>query len=289
MTLNKYEIFRAVVEAGSLSKAAETLGLTQSAVSHAIAGLESDFGFPLLTRGRSGINLTANGERMLLYVREILKWSEQMMQEAAKINGLETGVVRIGTFPSVSVQWLPQIIKQFAEKFPFIQIKLYEGNYTEISNWILDGSIDFGFLSLPPTKNFDVIPLKKDRLLCILPASHPLSQHKMIHFSQIEKEPFIMPKSSIDNDVRRILKTHKTKPNILYEIAEDQAIISMVQNNLGISILPEMILYRVPDSVRMIQLEGDYHRSIGIASISFRNVSPSAKRVIDFIRDWLKV
>ncbi|MFE0505357.1 LysR family transcriptional regulator [Peribacillus butanolivorans] len=288
MTLIKYEIFRTVVETGSLSKAAEVVGLTQSAVSHAIASLESDFGFSLITRGRLGIHLTSNGEKMLHYMREILKWNELMMQEVSKINGLETGIVRIGTLPSVSIQWLPMIIKQFNKDFPYIEIKLFEGDYDKIDQWISDGTIDFGFMSLPVSKAYEVIPLKKDRLLCILPDTHPLNQQDIIYLDQLKDESFIMPKSSIDKDVRRILKEHKIKPKIKYEIAEDQAIISMVQNGLGISILPEMILYRIHESIRIIPLEGNYYRSIGIAATSLRYMSPGSKKLIEFIQEWLK-
>lgn len=288
MTLARFEIFRTIVETGSLSKAAELLGLTQSAVSHAIAALESDFGFTLLTRNRAGINLTANGERMLQYVREILNLNEQMLQEAAKINGFETGIVRIGTFPSVSVQWLPQIIKQFTEGYPHIEIKLFEGDYEKISRWLLEGRIDFGFLSLPSLKSFDIIPLKKDRLMCILPESHPLGQKETIHISEIKNEPFIMPRYNIDTDVHRIFKIHKTKPNILFEIEEDQAIISMVQHQLGISILPEMILYRLPNSIRAVPLVGNHYRSIGIAATSMENLSPGAKKLVTFIQECLE-
>ena len=111
LSLAKFEIFSTVVELGSLTKAGETLGLTQSAVSHAIASLESEWGFSILNRGRSGIHLTSNGERVLKYIREILKWNEEMVQEIANINGLEIGTVRIGTISSVSIHWLPEIMK----------------------------------------------------------------------------------------------------------------------------------------------------------------------------------
>lgn len=289
MTLAKFEVFRTVIELGGLSKAAEALGLTQSAVSHAIASLESDFGFTLLTRGRSGISLTSNGERILLYIREILKWNEQMIQEVANINGIEVGTVRIGTFPSVSIQWLPQIMKQFKQSFPLIEIKLFEGNYDDIEQWIVNGAVDFGFLSLPASKAFEVIPLKKDKMLCILPDTHPLHQQDKIYFEQIKNEMFIMPKSNIDKDVRKILKNNNVTPEIQYEVEEDQAIIAMVQNNLGISILPEMILYRIPNNVCVINLEGDHYRSIGIASTSLKNISPAAGKFIEYVKSWLNV
>ena len=115
LSLAKLEIFNTVVELGGLTKAGEALGLTQSAVSHAIASLESEWGFSILNRGRSGIKLTSNGEHVLKYIREMLKWNEEMHQEIANINGLEIGTVRIGTFSSVSAQWLPEILKNFNE------------------------------------------------------------------------------------------------------------------------------------------------------------------------------
>ena len=178
LSLAKFEIFSTVVELGSLTKAGETLGLTQSAVSHAIASLESEWGFSILNRGRSGINLTSNGEHVLRYIREILKWNEEMLQEIANINGLEIGTVRIGTFSSVSIQWLPEILKNFNEYYPSIEIKLLEGDYDDIEHWISNGIVDFGFVSLPTSKPFEVIPLKKDRMLCILSDEHPLARAK---------------------------------------------------------------------------------------------------------------
>ncbi|MBY0223197.1 LysR family transcriptional regulator [Mammaliicoccus sciuri] len=287
MSLIKFEIFRTVVELGSLSKAAKTLKLTQSAVSHAIASLEADFGFTLLIRNRSGTSLTENGSEMLVYMQGMLKLNEQMLQKASEFNGIETGIVRIGTFPSVSIQWIPLILKKFSEDFPLIKIKLYEGNYDDITEWISEGKIDFGFLSLPTASSFDTIPIITDPLLCIVPDTHPLFHNELIHYEQLRNEGFIMPKSTIDNDVSRIFKKYKITPPIQYEIEEDQAIISMVQNGLGISILPSMILYRLPENIRAIPLEGNYSRSIGIAATSFKHVSPGAKKLIQCIQNWI--
>jgi DNA-binding transcriptional LysR family regulator len=144
------------------------------------------------------------------------------------------------------------------------------------------------FLSLPASKSFDTILVKKDPLLCIVPDTHSLYHRDKVHFEQLHHENFVMPKSTIDNDVRRIFKKHKFTPHIQYEIAEDQAIISMVQNSLGISILPSMILYRLPENVRAIPLESNHYRSTGIAATSFKHVSPSAKKLINFIQNWIQ-
>lgn len=287
LSLAKFEIFSTVVELGSLTKAGETLGLSQSAVSHAITSLESEWGFSILNRGRSGIHLTSNGERLLKYIREILKWNEEMIQEIANIKGLEIGTVRIGTISSVSIHWLPEIMKIFNAAHPTIEVKLLEGDYDAVEQWISTGLVDFGFVSLPTSQNFEMIPLKKDRMLCILSNEHPLAEQNVLSFEMIKEEPLIKSKKGSDNDLKRILKENNVTPNIKFELSDDQAIISMVRNGLGISILPEMVLHRVPTNVRTLKLEGENYRTIGIAATSFKTLAPATKKFIEYLKSWL--
>ncbi|UED77230.1 LysR family transcriptional regulator [Brevibacillus sp. DP1.3A] len=287
MSLNKFEVVITVIESGSLTKAGEILGLTQSAISHAIASLEREFGFSLLTRGRSGISLTSNGERLLPYMRETLRCHERMKQEVFAINGLEVGTVRIGTFTSVSTKWLPGILKRFQDQYPAIEIKLMEGYYDGIESWIQTGEIDFGFVSLPTTEDLECIPLKKDQMYLLVTEEHPLYGEERVHVSQLAEETFIMPKTGCDNDIQRLLAQYQIEPRIKYEVGDDHAIIAMVQNGLGISILPEMILFRLPANIRMIPLEGEHYRSLGVAATSFSKQSPAAKRFLQFVTDWV--
>lgn len=288
MTLVRYEVFRTVVEEGSLSKAAEIIGLTQSAVSHAIASLESDFGVTLLSRGRNGIKLTSNGKRVLHYIREVLHSNERLLQEVSKINGLEVGTVRVGTLPSISIHWMPQMIKYFNDQFPNVKIELYEGDYDSIENWLLDGTIELGFLSGSSAKSIEIIPLAKDRLYCIVPKSHQFSKRTKLELTDLEGERFIMPKSSIDRDVRTLLKNKNIKPIILYEISEDQAIMAMVQHEIGISVLPKMTMSYIPEEVVLIPLNENYYRQIGIASKSFKQLIPVAKKLVEVIEQWVE-
>ncbi|MED1785328.1 LysR substrate-binding domain-containing protein [Brevibacillus fortis] len=287
MSLNKFEVFITVIESGSLTKAGEILGLTQSAISHAIASLEREYGFSLLTRGRSGISLTSNGERLLPYMRETLRSHERMKQEVFAINGLEVGTVRIGTFTSVSTQWLPGILKRFQDQYPAIEIKLMEGYYDGIESWIQTGEIDFGFVSLPTTEDLECMPLKKDQMYLLVTEEHPLYGEERVHVKQLADETFIMPKTGCDNDIQRLLAQYQIVPRIKYEVGDDHAIIAMVQNGLGISILPEMILFRLPANIRMIPLEGEHYRSLGVAATSFAKQSPAAKRFLQFVTEWV--
>lgn len=287
MSLAKFEIFSTIVELGSFARAGEKLGLTQSAISHAIASLEAEWGFTILNRGRSGIHLTSNGEYVLKYINEILKLNSNMLQEIANIKGLSIGEVRIGTFSSVSSQWLPEILKTFNDSYPSIEIKLFEGNYDDIEHWILSGMVDFGFVSLPTSHPFDVMPLKKDRMVCILEAQHSLAHQKKVSLEEIKEEPLIMSKKGSDNDLRRLLKEHNIVPNIKFELADDQAIFSMVQHGMGVCILPEMVLYRVPENVCILNLEQDTYRTIGIAALSLTTLAPATKKFIEYLKSWL--
>jgi len=287
MTISKYEVFHSVVELGSLTKAAGRLNLTQSGVSHAIASLETELGFSLLIRDRAGVTLTTNGELILKYVRETLQCNDRLRQKVAEIKGLEIGTVRIGTFTSVSSQWLPSIIKEFKKQHPRIEIKLAEGDYDDINRWILNGAVDFGFVSLHVTQSFEFIPLKKDKMFCILPSGHPLQHQDEISFDQIKGEEFILTKWGNTDDVRRILLENNLTPKIKYEVVEEQAIIAMVRNGLGISILPEMLLLHNTHHVHIVNLERTAYRTIGIALNSMKKASPAARKFLACIRSWL--
>lgn len=289
MSINKFKVLLKVVELGSLTQAAEVMGFTQSGVSHMISSLEDEFGFSLLIRNRSGAKLTTNGEEMLKTIREILKWNEHLEQQVASIHGIELGTIHIGTFTSVGVHWLPGIIQDFQRDYPHIEIRLVEGDYREIEDWIAEGKIDCGFLSLPTSDTFDAIPLHQDPMLVLLPLEHPLSSEDSISLSQIENEPFIMPSQGSDYDVNRMLVKARIKPDIKYTLGDDYAIMAMVEKGLGISILPELVLRGQLRNIRLIELKEKSFRSLGIAVNSMREISPATKRFLNYVKSYPKL
>ncbi|WP_339293283.1 LysR family transcriptional regulator [Paenibacillus sp. FSL W8-0187] len=289
MSINKFKVLLKVVELGSLTKAAEVMGFTQSGVSHMINSLEDEFGFSLLIRNRSGAKLTTNGEEILKTIREILKWNEHLEQQVASIHGIELGTIHIGTFTSVGVHWLPGIIQDFQRDYPHIDIRLVEGDYREIEDWIAEGKIDCGFLSLPTSDIFDAILLHQDPMLVLLPMEHPLSSEDSITLSQIENEPFIMPSQGSDYDVNRMLEKARIKPDIKYTLGDDYAIMAMVEKGLGISILPELVLRGQQRNIRLIGLKEKSFRSLGIAVNSMREISPATKRFLNYVKSYPKL
>ncbi|ATW27988.1 LysR family transcriptional regulator [Candidatus Formimonas warabiya] len=285
MTLLQFEIFQAVVETGSFTKAGEILGLTQSAVSHAIAALESEFGLSLLNRNRTGIFLTETGEKLLFNIREILNHAEQIKQKVSEMQGIITGTIRIGCFSTVAAKLLPGILKQFSSNYPAVQIQLLEGSYTEMEKWIASGIVDLGFVLLP-NKELEVTPLIQDEYVVLLPENHRLKGRSFIQIDEIAHEPFIMPLAGCEMFVNKAFKQIKAKPNVLFEVEHSNTILAMVKNGLGISIVPELIFQ--PPGVFTASLKPKLFRKIGLGVRSAQSAAPATKIFITTAKNWVK-
>ena len=287
MNIQKYQAFITVVEQGSLTKAAEELGCTQSAVSHSISGLEEELGFALLKRSRAGIRLTGEGERMISPVRDLLGSAERLKQTASSIRGLESGTVRIGAFTSVAVHWLPAVLKEFQQDYPRVDFRLLNGDYHDVEQWLQDGSIDIGFVNVPCALDCECIPLMEDRLLAILPKDHKFASYPKFPLVECETEAFITLLETSNHDANKALSAAGIKPNIRFSTKDDYAIIAMVEQGLGISIMPELLLKGRHDNVEIKELVPPSKRIIGLAIPETSKASPATRKFADYIIKWV--
>jgi len=286
MSIVKYEILNKVAEVASFTKAAEALGLTQSAVSHAISSLEKEFGFALIHRSRAGVTLTSEGDTMLRAMRHVLDAQELLQQEAAHILGVTRGKVRIGVISSISSNWMPEIVRIMDNQFPGIQVELREGDYYEIEQWLLSGEVDAGFLNGQKSKQFQYTELQQDPLLCIVSDKSPLYDKAEIDIVELEDMPFIMTSYKGTNDVKVLLEQYHVKPNIRFELSEEVGIISMIAHQLGISILPKLVINNLPPTIKAIPLKQGGYRTIGLAMK--HQASPVTKKFAEILCSWLK-
>lgn len=285
MTLLQLEVLLAVVETGSFTKAAEALNLSQSGVSHTIAGLEAELGIALLTRNRNGIKLTEAGEQILIHAREIWNRSEQIKQVAAAAKGLQIGTIRVGSFPSASAKLLPGMIRSFRNRYPGIELVLLEGSYEEIKAWIAAGAIDVGFLP-SPSEGIETVPLIRDELVVILPASNRLNAADSLSIEQIADEPFVMPKAGCEALVEEAFRGKQLVPNTEFEVVENSTILSMVQAGLGISVVPRLVLPDTLDGIAVISLSPPLFRQSGIGARSLTSASPAVLAFLQEAQSW---
>lgn len=282
--LLKYRAFVKTVETGSFTKAAEELHYAQSSVSKMIADLEKEWNVTLLERDRGGVHITTSGEQILPYARQLLDDYARLASHVSQLNGIQSGIVRIGTFSSVAIHWLPNIVAEFQKDYPGIEYELLLGDYEEVERWIEEGRVDCGFLRLPTHAHFDEIFLEEDEYKVVLPLGHPLATQKKVRIEQLEDEPFLLLEHGGKTEVSDILKQSNVHPQIRFTTWEDYAIMAMVEKGLGIGILPQLILQKIPYNIAVRELEKPYYRRIGLAIKDRSRVAPAVEKFIEYLK-----
>ena len=283
MNISKYMAFVKTVEYGSFTKASSVLNYSQSAISRMIGDLEKERGTTVLERSKNGVKLTSDGLRLLPYAKSLCDEYGKLQSQVDELNGLKSGIIRIGTFSSVATHWLPNIIKKFQEDYPNIDYELLLGDYKEIEEWILQGRVDCGFLRLPTSEKFDVIFLEQDKLVAVLPENHYLANFEKVGLSDLCCEPFLLVEKGSKGDVSRLFDKYTLSPNTHFTTWDDYAVMSMVESGLGISVLPELILRRIPYNIVKKDLTIPAYRNIGLAMKDKNTLSIAAKRFLDYL------
>ncbi|MGE6375804.1 LysR family transcriptional regulator [Peribacillus muralis] len=283
MNIQKYMAFVKAVELGSFTKAAEMLDYSQSGISRMINDLEKEWGMFLFERGRAGINLTSDGLKLLPQLKRICNEYEILMKQIGDLNDLESGIIRIGTFSSVASHWLPNMIQIFKKDYPMIDFEFLLGDYTEIESWILNGRVDFGFLRLPTKAGLETIFLEQDRLLAVIPPNHPLANCERFPINGLLDSPFMLLEKGAKAEISEIFEKHQITPHVNFTTWDDYAIMSMVENGLGISILPELILQRIPHKIIAKELEVPAFRKIGVAMREQKTLSLASQKFLEYL------
>lgn len=284
MNIQKYMAFVKTVEYGSFTKTAEILNYSQSGISRMINDLEKEWGVSLLERGRSGVRLTSDGLKLLPLAKNVCNEYQKLQTQVEELNGLQSGLIRIGTFSSVATHWLPNIIKEFQKDYPNIDYELLLGDYIEIENWILEGRVDCGFLRLPTLPEFETIFLERDKLLVVLPQNHPLADFEYFPIEALCDYPFMLLEKGAKAEVSEIFERYNISPKVHFTTWDDYAIMSMVENGLGISILPELILQRIPYQIVVKELEIPCFRNICVAMRDQKLISLATKRFLEYLQ-----
>ena len=288
MTLLSYQIFQTVVEQGSFQQAAQVMNLTPSAISHAISTMEKELGFPLFNRNKNGITLTSYGENLQPYILTVLNSDTKLQQAISEFNGLTHGSVKLGTFSSVCTSFIPDIVSDFSKKHPNIEIKIYQGTYDDVYNWLKTGVVDIGFLSESSCKELNLTPVYEDELLVITPRNYKTMHKEFIEISELDGEKFISQRESTDADIQEIFRKYKLNIHSSCHVVDDLSQIAMVAAGLGICIMPMLVMQNIPYKVNTYPLNPSEHRTIGICSINNGLMAPAVKSMYKHILNYFK-
>ena len=286
--MNRYIALQKVIEVGSFTKAAEVLGYTQSSVSQMIASLEKEIGMKLLVRTRHEISLTPEGNTLFPYIEQAIYQYRSIYEKVNEIKKLDTGVIRIGTFSSISYQWLPDLVKGFQEKYPNVEFVFYQGDYSSIEKWIHTGKVDFGFITPSAVKNIETEILEKGEMLVVLPKCHPLHKKEKIQIKEISEIPFILLEEGHYNETMIAFEKENKKPNIKFIVHDDFTIMRMVEKEMGISILSELMTKESMYNIETKSLDPPIYRTVAVGYKNKSMLPIAARRFIDYISSQIK-
>lgn len=288
--LGRYEIFLKVAETGSITRAARLLNYSQAGVSHAVAAMEAEAGASLFVRAASGVTLTENGRALLPSVQRLVNDKRELERTIGTINGVVAGTLRVGTFTSVSVHWLPRVIAAFTAEYPQVEFELIAGDYNQGADRLTHGRTDCAFLTAPTPPDLEFVPLYDDPMLLLLPQDHPLTKRERVPLSALEGEPLVLPAEGADKDAREALRAggdagtgRQLEGEVRYKLNDDFSVMAMVAGGYGLTVMPELITRGIDLGFVSRPLEPAYHRTIGIAVPKGARASRLARTFAKFL------
>lgn len=281
--MNRYIALQKIMELGSFTKAAESLGYTQSSISQMIASLENELSIKLLTRSRHGVRLTSEGAELYPFIERSIYSYQAMQEKANEIKGLGTGIIRVGTISSITCHWMPQLIKGFKKLFPNVQFLFHQGDYTLIPEWIRTGAIDFGFITPCAVTDLQTEVIKDGEMLAVLPKDHPLAAQDSVRLADFAEEPYILLEEGQYSEPLAAFEAAGITPNIEYTIHDDYAIMTMVEAGLGVSILAELMLRRTRFDNVCLPIDPPIYRTLAIAYKEKDSLPIASRYFIDYL------
>ena len=244
MDIRHLKYFIEVARQKSFSRAAETLHISQSAVSKMIKDTEQEIGLLLFTRNSKTIQLTDSGETFLLRAQEIVSLFDNLVLEVESEAKLDKGQISIGLPPITGATPFAKLLGQFKKKYPQIGITLFEYGSKTTELGIQNSSLDIGIIC--NSKNIDayhVFSLSNDPLWVIAHPEHPISKLSEINLAALRHEQFVIyPEDfSLHHDIVNSCRESGFQPSIILATSQRELMTQIVAANLGIALLPSKI------------------------------------------------
>ena len=282
MESKKLEALLMAVDLGSFTKAAEVLGYTQSGLTHMMNSLEKEAGFTLLERGRSGVRLTEEGERIAPAVREFLQANARLDSVIEQVASSRTEIIRVSAYASIAMQWLPGIIQRFREECPDVDVDIRMADHVDVPYELLaQGKMDAILVSPQDEGQYEWVHLADDPMFAVLPKDFDTQGMTAFPLAAFEARDFIMPSQGFDKDIMRIFNRIGVKPHILPTWVDDPTVISMVSHGLGVSMMTELTVRGRTDGVKLLPVEPASSRELGLAVRSLDAASDGLRHFID--------
>ena len=258
------------------------MNLSPSAVSHMIAKMEAEYGYTLFIRARNSVELTTNGNVLLPYIRNLLQCNDSLSQKISSLQSATSGVVRVAAFNSVTLNWMPEILRKFKTDFPNIKVTIYQSGDLAIKKWIDSGAVDLAFISTGLMDSASLLLLHKTPLVCVTPKSFvPLNGHT-VTAADLKNAPLILQSEGYDTEMVKYLLKNDLPLESDYRIEVDATCHAYVESGFGFFITPKMAIIN-SENVAIYPLIPTIYRTVGLATVYPEYISPAAKLLRKYI------
>lgn len=286
MDILKCKAFLSSVDSGSFSVASENMGYTPSGITRMVNSLEEEIGFSMLTRTKKGVDLNEDGKRIIPFIRNMVMESDKAMKMSNDIRGLSVGSLTIGTYSSIAIGWLPDIIKSYQSDYPNVSISINEAGNSDLLKMLETGFADCCFFSDCPL-NIDWIPLQNDVLVVWLPKDHPRAKSKSFPLKELNDAQFISTLPDTDTDNDRLFKRENITPHVKYSTVDNYSTYSLVNAGLGISINNALMAKNWHEDVVTIPIDPPQYITLGIALPKLSSATLATKTFIEYAKNYV--
>jgi DNA-binding transcriptional LysR family regulator len=291
--LGRLRVLTEVVAKGSFSAAAESLSYTQSAVSQAIARLESETGATLVVRDRRRVRPTPAGATLVAHAEEIFGRVEAAEADLAAVLGVRSGRLRAASFPSAGATLMPLVVASFRATYPGISLTLAEGEPEEIAPRLKAGEFDLALLfefsgvRERPGAGLHSTKLLDDPMHVALPAEHPLARKRALRLVDLRDENWVQT-SATSPCARHVVRSCLAagfEPNVTFESDDYETVQGLVAAGVGVALIPRLALTRVHEGIVVRALAPRSPMRQVIAATSAQGEPPAAQAMIGILKD----
>lgn len=278
----------AIADTGSITEAADRIGLTQPALSRRLQQLEDYFGAELFSRGRKGVQLTEIGRLVESEARILIARYDHLRDQVRAHQGLEGGTVRIGGGATAVSFLLPKAIATFQGRHPAVKFQLKEAGSNEVAEDVINGRLELGLVTMP-VKNRDlkVWPLLTDRIVLVGPKQHPLAKKRRISASALDGISFVGFEA--DTAVRQIidatLRDAGVAMNVVMELRSIPAILRMVATTGNLAFVSQLGVDSLEDVAEIEVKNFKVERELAVIARRGSTLSPAAQAFADLLRE----
>ncbi|HDS0950668.1 TPA: LysR family transcriptional regulator [Stenotrophomonas maltophilia] len=267
MNLAHWRLLVAVADEGTISRAAERVGISQSGASQALAQLESSLGFAVFVRERRQVDVTALGQQVIEHARTMLGGLQAIRALADDSQGLSGARIRLATFPSIVSTVLPALLRDFQRRHPGIEVVVVEGTDEEVEQWLDSGAVDVGVV-MNPAPARSPVALGSDAWVAVLAQIHPLGRRateRGIALDELAAEPFILATGGCRVNGQRLMEDAGLHlADVRITVRDWASACVLVREGLGVSLVPESTLPTDRQGLRVLPVAPGIRRVFGL-------------------------